>query len=102
MKQNNAFIGIRVPQELADRLTAHCKKTQRNSSEVIRRLLEALLLTPDERLATLKEAEDEFNKGVDELKQRMDRKIESISTTLPVHEAGEKPGAWVSKGHKAK
>jgi hypothetical protein len=92
---NVAYIGVRVPQEIADRLGAYCKKRKTSTTEVVRGLLETILLTPDERLADLKIAEQEFQAGVDALRLRVEQKIERVSSAMYVHEAGESGGSWV-------
>jgi metal-responsive CopG/Arc/MetJ family transcriptional regulator len=50
----SAFIGVRVPQDIADRLAAFCEANSTTASEVVRRLLQSSLLTAEEKEAETK------------------------------------------------
>ena len=50
----SAFIGVRVPQDIADRLAAFCKANDTTASEVVRRLLQSSLLTAEDKEAETK------------------------------------------------
>ena len=62
-----AFIGVRVEQEIADRLTAFCKENHTTASEVVRKLLLETLLSPDEKAADTKAKLEE----IERLKQQL-------------------------------
>jgi metal-responsive CopG/Arc/MetJ family transcriptional regulator len=46
---NTVFIGVRVPQDLADRLAEYCRQSGTSASEAVRQLLTTVLSSSEER-----------------------------------------------------
>lgn len=57
-----AYIGVRLPKDIADRLAAFCKANGITASEAVRRLLEVNLLSPEEKETKIAAAIAEIEK----------------------------------------